>query len=103
MSKPHWTHPAGGHGCQFSDCADRAAFQWRRSATDAEIQHELNLQGPYGAVHRNPEGPHAVAVFACETHVCKRFINDTQEHDLDSMALLHRHDCPSPDAGCECE
>lgn len=102
MAKPHWIHqtldPDTGqpltqhHGCQHSTCDQPAQWQWQRAATEAEIDAETRSQGPYGDVHRNPQGPHTIAVFACQEHA----------PDLDTAALRHAHDCPAPDPGCAC-
>lgn len=100
MPKPHWTLPGEGtHGCQHSDCTNQATWQWRRLATEDEITAEANTQGPYGDVHRNPEGPHHTAVFACPEHA---FPTKEGTPNLDVLALIHDHDCPAPDEGCNC-
>jgi hypothetical protein len=77
----------------------RGVWQWQREATEAEVQEELSLEGPYGPVARNPKGPHNVAVFACDDHTFK---NTDGTHNLDRMAMPHVQTCPAPDAGCEC-
>lgn len=97
MAKLHWTientpDVRGGYGCQHSNCLNVATWQWQREATELEVQAEHNSTGRFGEVHRNPQGPHNTAVFACEDH----------RLEFDTMALRHKQDCPAPDPGCEC-
>lgn len=100
MAKPHWFHgESQQHGCQHSACNEKALWQWQRKATEQEIQAEASLQGPYGDVIRNSQGPHVVAVFACEQHTPKL---ESGAHHLDNMAMHHASDCPAPDEGCGC-
>ncbi len=94
MAKEHWYHDKTGmrFGCQHSTCTSPAFTQWQRAATAAEIAAEHHLQGPYGDVIRNPEGPHHIAVFGCQEHALP----------MDRAALRHAADCPAPDDGCVC-
>ena len=101
MARKHWIHRESQQdGCQHSQCARKTTWQWQRYATDAEVDNEMNLQSPDGQVIRNMEGPHRVAVFACDEHTPK---NGDGSHHLELMAISHQRDCPAPDAGCECE
>lgn len=94
MAVPHWTHDGfGAYGCQATACGKPAVHQWSRNATETEIAAEMNLQGPFGEVHRNPQGPHVVAVFVCEDHMMP----------IEKMVFCHREYCPAPDEGCECD
>lgn len=101
MARAHWHHSVMEHdsgsklplfGCQHTDCPSKGVYMWQREATEEEVAADANLQGPHGAVVRNFQGPHRVAVFAC------------QEHALhpDAMAKTHSVACPAPDPGCEC-
>jgi hypothetical protein len=93
VASPHWIHEESQqHGCQATGCRNAAVHQWQRAATEAEIEAEANIQGPYGQVYRNPEGPHRTAVFACQDHIL----------DIDNMVYPHTAHCPAPDPGCEC-
>jgi hypothetical protein len=97
MAKPHWQvlgeNGPQGFGCQHADCHRRATVQWRRAATDTEVYADARHTGPYGAVHRNPQGPHYTSVFACDDHAPAP----------DDMTRHHAHNCPAPDPGCDCE
>lgn len=108
MAKEHWLHSTGEpvtepvsptYGCQHSECDGKATWQWQREATEEEIAQELRLESVYGEIVRNPQGPHNVAVFACDEHTPK---DENGNHNLDSMAMRHAHHCPAPDAGCDC-
>jgi len=102
MAKTYWSHSytEGPHdtqipvwGCQHSDCTEKATRQWQRTATPYEVEADLSTEGPYGSVVRNMQGPHRVAVFACEEHA----------PPLDAMAQTHDAACPAPDPGCGCD
>lgn len=105
MAKPHWqiteTNPETGEtittafGCQHDLCDTKATVQWQRAATADEINADATQEGPYGPVIRNPQGPHNVAVFACDTHALPPA----------QAAIRHTPDCPAPHpaAACECE
>lgn len=108
MAKPHWQvltqdtqgNPTpDGFGCQHTTCTNKATWQWQRHATDTETTTEHNLQGPHGTIHRNPQGPHHTAVFACNTHA---FPDKNGNPNLNILALIHDPDCPAPDPGCNC-
>lgn len=108
MAKPYWNHsfdsgdtqpPVQRHGCQHSGCDQPATWQWQRTATEEEVRADAAVEGPYGQVHRNFNGPHRVAVFACSGHA---FPGKDGQPNLDVLALVHDHDCPAPDDGCNC-
>lgn len=100
MARSYWIHSYEEHangtipvqGCLSPGCDQRATHQWQRLATEDEIAAEHSQEGPYGAVVRNMQGPHRVAVFSCHKH--------TLRHD--SMARTHLAECAAPGEVCNC-
>lgn len=100
MARAYWVHSAEEHphglvslpGCQHPTCTQRATHQWQRAATEEEVEAEATRQGPYGSLVRNMQGPHRVAVFACEDHILPH----------ESMARTHLAECGAPGEDCNC-